>query len=90
MPGLNSFSSGKKLLHKDTLNVFLFGNHFKTRTFKRFQSYRTEHRVDFYDRLELLEQYAYMQHELANKSPIYFFENGTLRVGVVTKESLSH
>ncbi|CCD67138.2 G-protein coupled receptors family 1 profile domain-containing protein [Caenorhabditis elegans] len=39
----------------------------------------TEHRVDFYDRLELLEQYAYMQHELANKSPIYFFENGTLR-----------
>uniref|UniRef100_A0A8R1I1H3 G_PROTEIN_RECEP_F1_2 domain-containing protein n=1 Tax=Caenorhabditis japonica TaxID=281687 RepID=A0A8R1I1H3_CAEJA len=39
----------------------------------------TEHRVDFYDRLELLEQWAYIQQELASKSPLYFFENGTLK-----------
>lgn len=48
---------------------------------------RTEHRVDFYDRLEMLEQYAYMQHELENKSPLYFYENGTLKVGGDKKAS---
>ncbi|CAI2357147.1 unnamed protein product [Caenorhabditis sp. 36 PRJEB53466] len=39
----------------------------------------TEHRVDFYDKLELLEQFAYMKHELDIKSPLYFYENGTLK-----------
>ncbi|CAL2050155.1 unnamed protein product [Caenorhabditis brenneri] len=39
----------------------------------------TEHRVDYYDRLELLEQYAFIQRELEAKSSLYFFDNGTLR-----------
>ncbi|UMM41814.1 hypothetical protein L5515_017907 [Caenorhabditis briggsae] len=39
----------------------------------------TEHRVDFYDRLELLEQYKFIQQELENKSSFYFYANGTLK-----------
>lgn len=39
----------------------------------------TEHRVDYYDRLEALEQYSFVQQELESKSPYYFYENGTLK-----------